>query len=181
LLYRVRLHQPCPWRLFSSFEIAEKDVQSLDKFTVSGRPVPTIGNAQIAVFGFRVAGKFRQMFALSGSVLTMLDCGTRSPQHPRSSTGPAARMFDLEGTPDKEVREGLGTGFPKHPLHKIGCIGALVAGRRAEGWQIQALGAPHIGQRSETDLIRSFIDRIGELRPQLITFNGHSFDFAVLR
>jgi 3'-5' exonuclease len=93
----------------------------------------------------------------------------------------AARMLSMEGAPDEELRAGLGPGFPKHPLHKIACIGALVAERQPEGWQVQALGAPHIGQRTEADLIRSFIDRIGELRPQLITFNGHSFDLPVLR
>jgi predicted PolB exonuclease-like 3'-5' exonuclease len=30
-------------------------------------------------------------------------------------------------------------------------------------------------------LISDFIERVGELRPQLITFNGHSFDLPVLR
>jgi 3'-5' exonuclease len=38
-----------------------------------------------------------------------------------------------------------------------------------------------MGQRTETDLIRSFIDRMGELRPQLITFSCHTFDLPVLR
>jgi predicted PolB exonuclease-like 3'-5' exonuclease len=93
----------------------------------------------------------------------------------------AARMLGMDDAPDEEVRVALGSGFPKHPLHKIVCIGALVAERQGEGWQIQALGAPYIGQHTETELIRSFIDRIGELRPQLVTFNGHSFDLPVLR
>jgi hypothetical protein len=44
---------------------------------------------------------------------------------------------------DAEVREALGTGFPNHPLHKMACIGALVASRQPEGWQVNALGAPH--------------------------------------
>jgi predicted PolB exonuclease-like 3'-5' exonuclease len=90
-------------------------------------------------------------------------------------------MLNMEGAPDDWVRSALGSGFPKHPLHKIVCIGALVAERKSEGWSIQALGAPHIGERTEKDLIDSFISRIGELRPQLITFNGHSFDLPVLR
>jgi predicted PolB exonuclease-like 3'-5' exonuclease len=30
-------------------------------------------------------------------------------------------------------------------------------------------------------LINDFIEKIGDLRPQLITFNGHSFDLPVLR
>jgi hypothetical protein len=29
----------------------------------------------------------------------------------------AARLFDLEGAPEAQVREALGSGFPKHPLH----------------------------------------------------------------
>ena len=39
----------------------------------------------------------------------------------------AARMLDLGATTETEVRDALGPGFPKHPLHKIVCIGALVA------------------------------------------------------
>ena len=93
----------------------------------------------------------------------------------------AARMLDLANAPEAEVREALGSGFPKHPLHKIACIGALMASRQSEGWRIDSLGAPHIGERPEAKLISDFIDRIGELRPQLITFNGHSFDLPVLR
>jgi 3'-5' exonuclease len=46
---------------------------------------------------------------------------------------------------------------------------------------MDALGAPHIGERSEAKLISDFVEKIGELRPQLITFNGHSFDLPVLR
>ena len=93
----------------------------------------------------------------------------------------AARMLDMGNASEAEVREALGPGFPKHPLHKIACIGALIASRQPEGWRIDALGAPHIGERPEAKLINDFIEKIGELRPQLITFNGHSFDLPVLR
>jgi predicted PolB exonuclease-like 3'-5' exonuclease len=93
----------------------------------------------------------------------------------------AARMLDMGNAPEAEVREALGSGFPKHPLHKIVCIGALVASRQAEGWRVDALGAPHIGERSEAKLISDFIEKIGQLLPQLVTFNGHSFDLPVLR
>jgi predicted PolB exonuclease-like 3'-5' exonuclease len=93
----------------------------------------------------------------------------------------AARMLDLGNAPQAEVREALGAGFPKHPLHKIVCIGALVATRQPEGWRVDALGAPHIGERAEAKLISDFIEKIGQLLPQLVTFNGHSFDLPVLR
>jgi predicted PolB exonuclease-like 3'-5' exonuclease len=93
----------------------------------------------------------------------------------------AARMLDLGQATETEVREALGEGFPKHPLHKIVCIGALVASRQPEGWRVDALGAPHFGERPEADLIKAFAEKVGQLRPQLVTWNGHSFDLPVLR
>src|SRR6266516_4864802 len=93
----------------------------------------------------------------------------------------AARMLDMGDATDADVCYALGLRFPKHPLHTIVCIGALVASRQAEGWRVDALGAPHTGERSEAKLISDFVEKIGQLRPQLITFNGHSFDLPVLR
>jgi predicted PolB exonuclease-like 3'-5' exonuclease len=93
----------------------------------------------------------------------------------------AARMLGLGAAPEAEVREALGPGFPKHPLHKIVCIGALVANRQPEGWRVDALGAPHTGERPEAELIKAFAERIGQLRPQMVTWNGHAFDLPVLR
>jgi predicted PolB exonuclease-like 3'-5' exonuclease len=75
----------------------------------------------------------------------------------------------------------MGDKFPKHIYHSIICIGALVAHRDNDHWQVDALGAPHVGNRSERELIASFVNRIAELSPQLITFNGSSFDLPVLR
>jgi len=34
---------------------------------------------------------------------------------------------------DAEVREALGSLLPKHPLHKIACVGGLVASRQPVG------------------------------------------------
>jgi predicted PolB exonuclease-like 3'-5' exonuclease len=33
-----------------------------------------------------------------------------------------------------------------------------------------------LGERAEKEMIMSFVDRIAELTPQLVTFNGSSFD-----
>ena len=72
--------------------------------------------------------------------------------------------------------------FPKHNYHSIICIGALVAHREEGGhWIVDALGAPHTGERSEKELIASFVDKIAALSPQLVTFNCSSFDLPVLR
>jgi predicted PolB exonuclease-like 3'-5' exonuclease len=92
-----------------------------------------------------------------------------------------AAVSDLEGKSETEIRDELGDKFPKLIFHRIACIGALIASRTPIGWQVEAIGAPHIGERSEKDLIQAFVDKIAELRPRLVTFNGASFDLPVLR
>ena len=59
----------------------------------------------------------------------------------------AARMLDMGDAADADVRYALGSGFPKHPLHKIVCIGALVASRQAEGWRVDALSVRLAGEK----------------------------------
>jgi 3'-5' exonuclease len=87
----------------------------------------------------------------------------------------------LTGRSDDEVRAEMGEKFPKLIYHSIVCIGALVAQWREEHWTVSALGAPHIGERSEKEIICGFVNRIAELAPQLVTFNGAAFDLPVLR
>jgi predicted PolB exonuclease-like 3'-5' exonuclease len=88
---------------------------------------------------------------------------------------------DLVGKSDVEVREAIGDKFPKHIYHSIVCIGALIAHREPDRWAVDVVGAPHVGERTEKELITAFCDKIAELRPQLVTFNGNSFDLPVLR
>ena len=91
---------------------------------------------------------------------------------------------DLGGKSDEEVRQEFVTRFPKFPkhiYHSIVCIGALVAHREDTHWKVDAIGAPQVGDRTEKALITAFVDRIAELKPQLVTFNGNSFDLPVLR
>jgi 3'-5' exonuclease len=86
-----------------------------------------------------------------------------------------------DGKSEDEIRAAMADKFPKHIYHCIICIGALVAHRNGGGWVVDALGAPHIGERPEKALISSFVDRIAQLSPQLVTFNGSFFDLPVLR
>ena len=92
-----------------------------------------------------------------------------------------AEANGLGAATDEEVREALGDKFPKHIYHEIICIGALIAHQESDQWILDALGAPHVGDRSEGELISAFVDKIAELNPQLVTFNGSSFDLPVLR
>jgi 3'-5' exonuclease len=95
--------------------------------------------------------------------------------------GGFAAANDVVGKSDVEVREAIGEKFPKHIYHSIVCIGALIAHREPDRWEVDAVGAPHVGERTEKDLITAFCDKIAELSPQLVTFNGNSFDLPVLR
>ena len=92
-----------------------------------------------------------------------------------------ARSNGLDGKTDEEIREVIGDKFPKHVYHSIICIGALVASDKESHWAVEALGAPHVGDRTEKELITAFVNKIDDLKPQLITFNGSNFDLPVLR
>jgi 3'-5' exonuclease len=87
----------------------------------------------------------------------------------------------LTGKSDGEIREALGNKFPKHIYHSIVCIGALVAHKEPDHWVVDAIGAPHVGERTEKQLISAFVDKIAELNPELVRFNGNMFDLPVLR
>jgi predicted PolB exonuclease-like 3'-5' exonuclease len=95
-----------------------------------------------------------------------------------------AAFARMQGTPDLELADAeasMGDKFQKLPLHMIVCIGALIAEKADGRWTVRALGAPHTGDRSEAQLIEAFVERVGALRPQLVSFNGHGFDLPVLR
>lgn len=92
-----------------------------------------------------------------------------------------ARLHGREALTDDEAAEILGEKFPKLPLHKVAVLAALVAERVDGVWRVKSLGAPHIEERTETDLISAFAARVDTLRPTLVTFNGNGFDLPVLR
>jgi 3'-5' exonuclease len=92
-----------------------------------------------------------------------------------------ARANDLVGRSPEEIRSAMGSEFPKLIYHSIICIGALVATKTANSYEVQVVGAPHIGQRTEKELIESFVNKIAQLGPQLVSFNGCAFDLPVLR
>ncbi len=68
----------------------------------------------------------------------------------------------MQGTPDLEPTEAeaqMGEKFQKLPLHKIVCIGALIAQRSGGPWTVRSLGAPHTGERTEAEIIAAFVER----------------------
>ena len=71
----------------------------------------------------------------------------------RSDLKGYAAAHGHDGKTEDEIREALGEKFPKHIFHSIVCIGALIAHQVGDYWAVDALGAPHVGERSERELI----------------------------
>jgi predicted PolB exonuclease-like 3'-5' exonuclease len=92
-----------------------------------------------------------------------------------------ARIHGLDEKDEQGCRQALGDRFPKLVLHQIVCIGALIAEQDNGAWTVRSLGAPHVGERTEAELISGFVSRIEQFRPRLVSFNGASFDLPVLR
>lgn len=106
------------------------------------------------------------------------------------------RLFKLGSeVPEAEVREAIGRHsrrgddgtpalevFVKPPLHRIACIGALFAERQDDGTlAVKSLGARHIGEKTEAEMVRDFIQALQKDKPCLVSFNGNGFDLPVLR
>lgn len=105
-------------------------------------------------------------------------------------------IWDLETVPDieaygrvnrltdqtpAEIRNAMGDEFPKLVYHSIVCIGALLASPRDQGYEVRFLGTSHVGDQSERELIRAFLEVVDRVAPRMVTFNGSSFDLPVLR
>ncbi|MGA9432025.1 MAG: hypothetical protein WBV65_21145 [Xanthobacteraceae bacterium] len=54
------------------------------------------------------------------------------------------------------------------------CIAWLIANFQAGQWKVESISADHVALKSEQELIKQFFDTIGDLNPQLVTFNGSS-------
>jgi predicted PolB exonuclease-like 3'-5' exonuclease len=104
-------------------------------------------------------------------------------------------VFDLETVPDvtgfaraenmtrhseREVRRQMGEKVARQLFQRIICIGSLAAKRVDGAWRPASLDSPHQPEQDERALIEGFVARLADA-PQLVTFNGHTFDLPVLR
>ena len=64
-----------------------------------------------------------------------------------------ARYAAVNGQNRYELIEELGEKFQKRIYHSILCIGAVIVGREGDHWVMNSIGAPHVGERSEKELI----------------------------
>src|SRR6516162_1129160 len=104
-------------------------------------------------------GKSRQL-SVAPPTLAMQFFPT--PADPSISMNASVIVWDIETVPDlrgfaaakglvgkldEEVRAEMGEKFPKLIYHSIVCIGALVAQRREDHWEVTAVGAPNVAER----------------------------------
>src|SRR5262245_44518578 len=93
-----------------------------------------------------------------------------------------AELNDKGGCSQEELEKEIGYKFQPVYLHQIFCIGRLIARWNQDYWRVLSLEAPSTAEvSSEAKLIQSFTDKVEELRPTLVTYNGLRFDLPVLR
>jgi len=72
-------------------------------------------------------------------------------------------------------RQATGNDFLAPHLHRVVAIACAL--RSNEGVRVWSLGAPEEGER---EIVRRFFDGIEKYTPQLVSWNGSSFDLPVL-
>jgi hypothetical protein len=74
--------------------------------------------------------------------------------------------------PDYEVREAIDDTFSKLIYHSIVCIGVLPNHCDSGAWVVDALGAPHIGDKNSPSSVRKDAIFRGTLESVRWTFCG---------
>jgi predicted PolB exonuclease-like 3'-5' exonuclease len=102
---------------------------------------------------------------------------------PERAPGNAYLVVDIETVPDTtrwtapERPHGVEPAFPPTWAHRVIAIGCLWLDR---DYHLQRLGVALEGPDGERDLLAAFSSFVEGERPQLITFNGRSFDLPVI-
>lgn len=96
-------------------------------------------------------------------------------------------VIDLETRPDTAIlpADYNPDAFPKPIQHEIITLGFLLARIEREGererYQIRKLGSVGIKDRDEREILAGFWQMIDRNKPRVVTWNGRSFDAAVLK
>lgn len=91
-----------------------------------------------------------------------------------------ARAENMTRHSDREVRRQMGEKVARQLFQRIICIASLAAERVDGTWHPTSLDSPHEPEQDERALVEGFVARL-DGAPQLVTFNGHTFDLPVLR
>ncbi|MCP5159263.1 MAG: 3'-5' exonuclease [Gammaproteobacteria bacterium] len=96
-------------------------------------------------------------------------------------------VIDLETRPDAAILPANcdPETFPKPIQHEIVTLGFLLARIERDGererYLIRKLGSASIADRGEREILTGFWQMIDKQRPRVVTWNGRSFDAAVLK
>jgi len=104
-----------------------------------------------------------------------------------SATPQHLLVIDLETRPDLAIlpTDRDPDAFAKPIQHEIVTLGFLLARIERDGqgerYTVRKLGAASIADRSERELLAGFWQMVDKQKPRLVTWNGRSFDVAVLK
>lgn len=96
-------------------------------------------------------------------------------------------VIDLETQPDAAIlpTDRDPDTFPKPIQHEIVTLGFLSARIERDGererYLIRRLGSVSIADRSEREILAGFWHMVDKQKPRVVTWNGRSFDAAVLK
>ncbi|MDS4026881.1 MAG: ribonuclease H-like domain-containing protein [Candidatus Contendobacter sp.] len=96
-------------------------------------------------------------------------------------------VIDLETRPDTAILpvDRDPEAFPKPIQHEIVTLGFLLAridrDGQSERYVVRKLGAASIAARGEREILAGFWQLVDRQKPRLVTWNGRSFDVAVLK
>ncbi len=96
-------------------------------------------------------------------------------------------VIDLETRPDADIlpADRDPGAFPKPIQHEIVTLGFLLARIEREGererYLVRKLGSACIVDRGEREILAGFWQMIDKQKPRVVTWNGRSFDAAVLK
>src|SRR5580698_8034992 len=93
-----------------------------------------------------------------------------------------ATATNIAGKSIEEEPSAIRPGSSKLIYRSITCISSLVARATSKGYAIEVISSPHVGQYSEKELVKCFLEKVGQISPSLLaSFNGDTFDMPVVR
>jgi len=107
----------------------------------------------------------------------------------------ARRLFKQDDLSDLQARDALAayfldktkgrSDFPRQPFHQVVAISYVQLsrerGEQGEELLLHRIGSGGHEESSEAELLQGFFSLIEKQRPQLVTYNGRTFDLPVLK
>ena len=83
---------------------------------------------------------------------------------------------------DPELRANIGPETSSQFYRAIVCLSMLIVRSETDGWIVDSAQTLHVGEYSESDLIKRFFEMIADLKPRLVTHQASTLlDYRAMR